>query len=432
MRAVWLIPVIASILILGTLGLSQDVYAQVCGDGIVEGTEQCDLGVNNGVFGSCCASNCTFEPNSSVCRNSAGLCDVADFCTGSSDVCPVDVFDSVSECRPSNGVCDVPEFCDGFVPNCPPNELEPNTTLCRPSSGVCDVAELCTGSDPSCPADAFEPDGTTCDGGLGTCQIGVCQQPLPPDQITDLSLTAISSTQVDLSWSTPFSSPPLLGYKIFRNLNDAGFAPLASLPDPLATSFSDTTLSLGGQVTYALISVNSVGGSGPSNFPPSVTTEIDVIEQILNSIAQLIADLAQEVADRIAGDTDLQNQIDVLGSIGLIYYVSQDIILPPGDFGTSWLLTCNPNEIIVSGGAEEIIFSTLGFTIAESYPNVIDGWIIRVDNPSVFDVTFRVWIVCMGFVSGTAPDVSSQAPSQEPGILEAIPIQKQIRDNIEN
>jgi len=93
-----------------------------------------------------------------------------------------------------------------------------------------------------------------------------------PDAVTDLSLTVVSGTQVDLSWSTPSSSPPLLGHKIFRNLNGAGFALLVLLPDPLATSFSDTTLSPADQVKYALISVNSVGGSGPSNIPPFVTT----------------------------------------------------------------------------------------------------------------------------------------------------------------
>jgi len=257
---------------------------------------------------------------------------------------------------------------------------------------------------------------------------------LPPDQVTDLSLTVVSSTQVDLSWTTPDDGgSPITGYLIQRKIVGLPGETLdPSFGDATTTLFSDTTLSPGDEVQYRIAAIN-LDGQGPfSNIPAPVTTEDDVIVQILNSISQLIADLAQEVADRSAGDTDLQNQIDVLDSTGLIYYFSQDIILPPGDFGTSWLLTCNPNELIVSGGAEEILFSTLGFTIAESYPNVFDGWIIRVDNPSVFDVTFRVWIVCMGFVSETAAGVSSQAPSQESGLLEAIPIQKQIRNNTQN
>jgi len=93
-----------------------------------------------------------------------------------------------------------------------------------------------------------------------------------PDAVTDLALNVISGTQVDLSWSTASSSPPLLGYKVYRNLNGAGFVLLVLLPDPLATSFSDTTLSPGDQVKYGLIAVNPVGSSAPSNIPPFVTT----------------------------------------------------------------------------------------------------------------------------------------------------------------
>jgi len=254
-----------------------------------------------------------------------------------------------------------------------------------------------------------------------------------PDQVTDLSLSVVSGTQVDLSWTTPDDGgSPITGYGINSKVNGVVSTLETSFGDASTTSYSDTSLSAGDVVTYRIAAINTEGQGPLSNIPAQVTTELSVIEQILNSISQLIADLSQEVTDRIAGDTDLQNQIDVLGSIGLSYYVSQNIILPPGDFGSLWLLTCNQNELIVSGGAEEIQFSTPGVTIAESYPNVSDGWIIRVDNPSVFDVTFRVWIVCISFLSGNAADVSSQAPSQEPGILEAIPIQKQIRDNIEN
>jgi len=93
-----------------------------------------------------------------------------------------------------------------------------------------------------------------------------------PDAVTDLALTVVSGTQVDLSWSTASSSTPLLGYKVYRNLNGAGFVLLLLLPDPLATSFSDTTLSPGDQVRYGLIAVNPVGSSAPSNIPPFVST----------------------------------------------------------------------------------------------------------------------------------------------------------------
>ena len=52
-------------------------------------------------------------------------------------------------------------------------------TVCRPSAGDCDVAETCTGTSPTCPADAYEPDDTVCDDDDACtsgdmCTAGIC------------------------------------------------------------------------------------------------------------------------------------------------------------------------------------------------------------------------------------------------------------------
>jgi hypothetical protein len=48
----------------------------------------------------------------STCRSSAGVCDVAETCTGSSATCPADVFStSATVCRSAAGVCDLAENC---------------------------------------------------------------------------------------------------------------------------------------------------------------------------------------------------------------------------------------------------------------------------------------------------------------------------------
>src|SRR5882724_10465134 len=44
----------------------------VCGNGVVETGEQCDLGANNNQPGFCCKNNCTFSNTSTVCRAAAG------------------------------------------------------------------------------------------------------------------------------------------------------------------------------------------------------------------------------------------------------------------------------------------------------------------------------------------------------------------------
>lgn len=55
-----------------------------CGNGVVEGSEQCDQGAANGTSGSCCTSFCTFVTSGTVCRAAAGECDLAENCTGTS------------------------------------------------------------------------------------------------------------------------------------------------------------------------------------------------------------------------------------------------------------------------------------------------------------------------------------------------------------
>ena len=108
--------------------------------------------------GDNCPPN-TFLPSSTVCRSSAGVCDVAENCTGSSANCPGDgVASSSTVCRSAAGICDLAENCSGSGVTCPADVFKPATTICRPAVDLCDVAEQCTGSSAPCPADAVEPD----------------------------------------------------------------------------------------------------------------------------------------------------------------------------------------------------------------------------------------------------------------------------------
>jgi hypothetical protein len=147
-----------------------------------------------------------------VCRASAGACDVADTCTGTSTACPadakvtagtacgsdgnpctVDQCDGASDtcqhpagnagtaCRASAGACDAAETCTGTSTACPADAK--STAECRPAAGACDVAEHCDGIADACPADGFAPAGSACgdDGNVCTddrCDgVGACVHP---------------------------------------------------------------------------------------------------------------------------------------------------------------------------------------------------------------------------------------------------------------
>jgi hypothetical protein len=79
-----------------------------CGDGVVNGDEDCD-------GGECCSSECKFLPFNSICRAVNGACDVAEVCDGLSAACPMDA-------RAPNGAsCGTNQFCSGGTcGNCNP------------------------------------------------------------------------------------------------------------------------------------------------------------------------------------------------------------------------------------------------------------------------------------------------------------------------
>jgi hypothetical protein len=107
------------------------ITGQTCGNGIVEGDEQCDCGGSAG-----CGNNRCCDPTTCKFRDNA-VCD-----------------DSNEDC------------CRGC-------QFASATTVCRPSAGDCDPQETCNGTSPYCPEDKTKPDGDDCGSGL-KCASGQC------------------------------------------------------------------------------------------------------------------------------------------------------------------------------------------------------------------------------------------------------------------
>uniref|UniRef100_A0A670IA54 ADAM metallopeptidase domain 12 n=1 Tax=Podarcis muralis TaxID=64176 RepID=A0A670IA54_PODMU len=101
-----------------------------CGNGYVEEGEECDCGEPEECTNECCnATTCTLKPGA-VCAH--GLC-------------------------------------------CEDCKLKPAGVLCRHSSNSCDLPEFCTGGSPLCPANVYLHDGHPCYRVDGYCYNGMCQ-----------------------------------------------------------------------------------------------------------------------------------------------------------------------------------------------------------------------------------------------------------------
>jgi uncharacterized membrane protein len=87
--------------------------------------------------------------------------------------------------------------------------------------------------------------------------------PIVPSFPTSLTASSRSSTEIDLSWSSPANNggSPITGYMIERN-NGTGFNPIQNTP---STSYQNTGLTPNTQYSYRVSAINSAGTSGASN-----------------------------------------------------------------------------------------------------------------------------------------------------------------------
>ncbi|KAM6916103.1 disintegrin and metalloproteinase domain-containing protein 8a [Xenentodon cancila] len=96
----------------------------VCGNAFLEPGEECDCGTVEECKNPCCNAttcklnagaqcaegeccyNCKFKPTGSICRQKAGDCDLAEYCTGFSAACPTDAFTQNGlPCNHGRGYC---------------------------------------------------------------------------------------------------------------------------------------------------------------------------------------------------------------------------------------------------------------------------------------------------------------------------------------
>lgn len=145
-------------------GADDGVCAPVLAD--TDPAGECEDGLGCAT-GSCDGDGaCGILPAETLCRASAGACDVAEACNGEDPTCPADVLvDQGLTCRAAAGECDVEEVCDGASVACPANAFLPAGTEC----GV----YICDGAGDQCPASCSDDHG--CADGFA-CVLGTCTQ----------------------------------------------------------------------------------------------------------------------------------------------------------------------------------------------------------------------------------------------------------------
>ncbi|HEV2193363.1 MAG TPA: fibronectin type III domain-containing protein [Nitrosopumilaceae archaeon] len=112
--------------------------------------------------------------------------------------------------------------------------------------------------------------GTTSAEATATTQAPPATAPAAP---TGLTSTAVSSAQINLSWTAPSNGgSPITGYKIEYKIGSGAYSVLAANTANTTTSYSHTGLIPSTAYTYRVSAINAIGTSTPST-EASATTQ---------------------------------------------------------------------------------------------------------------------------------------------------------------
>ena len=109
------------------------------------------------------------------------------------------------------------------------------------------------------------------DSGSGTCHAAPVIDPTPPSAPTNVSGTAASANQVNLSWSASTDNVGVTNYNIYRGSN--GSTPsLIATTTTNSTSYTDTSVIASTTYTYQVQAGDAAGNSSPMSAAATVTT----------------------------------------------------------------------------------------------------------------------------------------------------------------
>jgi chitodextrinase len=95
--------------------------------------------------------------------------------------------------------------------------------------------------------------------------LGTTPDTRAPSVPTNLTATAVSTSQVDLAWSPSTDNVGVAGYQVFRNGSQ--------IAGPAGTAYADTNLTASTTYTYAVAAIDAAGNVSPASAPVQATTQ---------------------------------------------------------------------------------------------------------------------------------------------------------------
>ncbi len=175
--------------------------------------------------------------------------------------------------------------------------------------------------------------------------------PTAPQSPTNLAATSVSSSQINLSWTTPSNNggSAITGYKIDRSTNSGStWSILVANTGSTGTTYSNTGLSASTTYTYRVSAINAIGTSSPSGISSATTGSVVTVPQPPTNLAATAPSSSQiNLSWTAAGNG---------GSAITGYKVDRSI-----DGGTTW------STIVSNTGSTSTTYSNTGLSASTTY-----------------------------------------------------------------
>ena len=161
--------------------------------------------------------------------------------------------------------------------------------------------------------------------GIGPSSTAVLEKTFGvPSDITDLALTIVSTTQIDLDWSKPaMNGYAFSNYEIWQSEDGTNYSYIGTITNENTTTISVTGLNINDYYYFYVTTVNAYGTSGDSNIgtaptlptPPAATNATAVSDTAINvSWNQPVGD--QQTSYKIERSLDDTNWTTLVASTG--------------------------------------------------------------------------------------------------------------------
>ncbi|MFA5809799.1 MAG: Ig-like domain-containing protein, partial [Thermoleophilia bacterium] len=223
-----------------------------------------------------------------------------------------------------------------------------------------------------------------------TSNVTVILDTTPPSTPTNLTATAISSSQINLSWTASTDNVAVAGYRVFRN--GSQIATVAS-----GTSYQNTGLSVSTAYTYTVSAYDAAGNNSAQSSSASATTQAQATNTITavscsQSAVQTAVNQAQNgyTVKVPAGDCTWADQVSITKDISVLGAgIGQTILRRNGTF-----FALNASKARISG------FTFIGNGTLISFW----GQGVRIDHNRFESTTFSAAVSADGNKPGNLAD----------------------------